>query len=399
MEFRYKALDSTGMIVEGTSSGRDESEVLHQLEAKSLTVVQLASIHASGNPNAQSKRRASVQEKESALRELATLLTAGIALAEAVDSIGLGYEKSLVGAAFAKIGVEIRQGHRFAHALQEAQLELPDYVYQMVAASELTGKLAKALHDAATQMGYDERVRQETRNALVYPLVLIVTGVAATLFMFVVVVPKFAGLLKNRSDLPWISEVVLQLGMVVSQNLLWLAMSALVIFFLLVSVLRRPETRDVLITTLSRMPMTGRWLIESQIGRWATVLSILLENRVPILQAMELAKQGVKLPGLRATLQNATRDLKAGGRLADSLRSSGMFAATALNLIRAGEATAELPATLKTLATFYDNASQLRMKRFIVLLEPVAILAVGGAIGIIMVAIMLAITSMNTMPH
>lgn len=399
MEFRYRALDSVGVIVEGTLLGSDESEVLHQLEVKSLTVVQLAAVNSSGSLNAQSRRHASAQEKESALRELATLLTAGIVLAEAVDSIGQGYEKSLVGVAFAKIGVEIRQGHRFAQALQDAQLELPDYVYQLVAASELTGKLAKALHDAATQMGYDERVKQETRNALVYPLVLIVTGLAATLFMFIVVVPKFAGLLKNRSDLPWISEVVLKLGLEVSQNLLWLAMATLVVCFLLVSLLRRPGTRDVLITTLSRLPMTGRWLIESDIGRWATVLSILLENRVPILQAMELAKQGIKLPGLRATLQNATRDLKAGGRLADSLRSSGMFAATALNLIRAGEATAELPATLKTLATFYDSASQARMKRFLVLLEPVAILAVGGGIGIIMVAIMLAITSMSTMPH
>jgi len=399
MEFRYRALDSVGMIVEGAMSGRDEGDVLHQLEEKNLTVVELVSTHSSGMLNAKSRRRASVQEKESALSELATLLTAGIALAEAVDSIGLGYEKSLVGVAFAKIGVEIRQGHRFAGALQEAGLELPEYVYQMVAASELTGKLAKALQDAATQMGYDERVRQETRNALIYPLVLIVTGMAATLFMFIVVVPKFAGLLKNRSDLPWISEVVLKLGLAVSQNLLWLGMGALAVSFLLVNVLRRRATRDVLITAFSRLPTTGRWLIESEIGRWATVLSILLENRVPILQAMDLARQGIKLPGLRSTLQNATRDLKSGGRLADSLKNSGMFAATALNLIRAGEATAELPATLKTLATFYDRASQARMKRFIVLLEPVAILAVGGAIGIIMVAIMLAITSMNTMPH
>jgi len=398
MEFHYRALDAAGMIIEGVLSSADEGEALHQLEVKGLTVVQLESTYSSANRGGKTQRKASVQEKESALRELATLINAGIALAEAVDSIALGYDENVVGLAFAEIGVQIRQGKRFADALNETQLELPSYVYQMVAASELTGKLAKSLLDAAMQMGYDERVRQETRNALIYPLVLAVTGIAATLLMFIVVVPKFAGLLKNRSDLPLISELVLKVGMLVSENLFWLGMGASVVIFLIINLLRRQDVRDALMMLLSRLPLTGTWLIEANIGRWATILSILLENRVPVLQALELARQDIRLPGLRATLQNATRDLRAGGRLADSLRSSRLFSATAINLIRAGEATAELPATLKTLAGFYDNASQVRMKRFLVLLEPIAILAIGGVIGIIMAGIMLAITSMNTMP-
>lgn len=398
MKFRYKALDSSGHIVEGVTVGTSESDIFCQFESKRISLIELNLLHIRSEADGKLQRSATVPEKESALGELATLLNAGIALIEAIDSIAAGHEKSSIGFAFLKISEQIRQGVSFSEALNKSSLNLPDYVYKMVAASELTGNLGRALQDAAIQMGYDERIRQETKNALIYPMILTATGFVATLFMFIVVVPKFSGLLKNRSDLPWISEAVLKMGMITSEYLIWL--SALVVFlvFLVLNLLSKPAAKEKIIVLLSVLPITGRWLIESEIARWAAVLGILLANRVPILQALELAKQGIKLPKLHSALQKAIRDLRAGSSLADSLKSSEIFPATALNLIRAGEMSAELPTTLKTLAAFYDNSSQVKMKRFLVLLEPIAILFIGGSIGIIMVAIMLAITSINTIP-
>jgi general secretion pathway protein F len=126
------------------------------------------------------------------------------------------------------------------------------------------------------------------------------------------------------------------------------------------------------------------------------MLGSLLANRVPIVQALELAESGVGLRSLAVRLELTVRDLRAGKKLADSLALHRTINPMGINLVRVGERSGELPEMLRVLGRIYENSSRERMKRFLILFEPVAILVVGGIIGFIMVAIMLAITSLST---
>jgi general secretion pathway protein F len=109
-----------------------------------------------------------------------------------------------------------------------------------------------------------------------------------------------------------------------------------------------------------------------------------------------LAQAGVQLRSVSSRLQLAVRDLRAGKKLADSLAMHRTVSPMGVNLVRVGERTGELPEMLRTLGRLYETASRERMKRFLILFEPIAILVVGAVIGFIMVAIMLAITSFST---
>ena len=104
-------------------------------------------------------------------------------------------------------------------------------------------------------------------------------------------------------------------------------------------------------------------------------------------------------PEQRALARTVARELRAGKRLADALAGSGLFAPTGLNLVRVGERSGQLAMMLRTLATLYESAARERMKRFLILLEPVAILLIGAVIGTIMIAIMMAITGLTTAPR
>ena len=125
------------------------------------------------------------------------------------------------------------------------------------------------------------------------------------------------------------------------------------------------------------------------------MLSALLESRVAIIAAMELASNGVRISALKNSLQQVTRDVRGGVRLADALATNRTLGPTGINLVRVGERSGELAPMLRALATLYDNAGRDRMKRFLLLLEPIAIILIGSVIGVIMIAIMLAVTSMN----
>ncbi len=397
MEFRYQAAGEAGQMVSGYLSAGSQAEAVRLLQQQGLTPTLLQVDAVAG---AKKRGRASAQDRRLVMRELATLLKAGVPLGEAVESLAGAHAASQIGDAFSRVHAALRGGARFSAALADSGLVLPAYVFQMTAAAEMTGKLAAALADAATQMEYEERVQQEMRNALIYPSVLVVSGIGATLLTFIVVVPKFANLLKNsRADLPLLSVWVLQLGLFVKENLLWLGLGALALIFSGVAAFSRPGVRAWIWRVLARAPLVGRWLVEIEIGRWSALLGILLENRVPIVRAMELAQEAVRLDEMRFKFQMALRDLRAGKRLADALTSTAMFAPTGLNLIRVGERSGELATMLRTLATLYATAASERMKRFLILLEPAAILIIGGVIGTIMIAIMMAITGLSTSVH
>ena len=398
MDFQYQAVNAQGQPVTGQISAAGEREATRLLQQMDLTPVE---INVAGRVATATNRvkRASQQDKTLVVRELATLLNAGISLAEAVESIGQTHTDSAIGAAFSHIHGKLRGGESFSQGLKSAQIEWPDYLFQLVAAGEHTGKLAHALESAASQMEYEQRIRSEMRNALIYPGILVFSGISATLLIFIVVVPKFAGLLKNtRAQLPDISVWVLTIGLFVKENLLWVGLGALAAVLVAIAMLANPLLRARMLQTLSRAPILGAWLIETEIGRWASMLGTLLENRVPILKAMELAQEGMRLNVLKHKLQQALREVRGGKKIAEALVGGQMLSVTGLNLIRVGERSGELPKMLRTLAGIYETSGQQRLKRFLILLEPIAILTIGIVIGTIMIAVMLAITSLNNIP-
>jgi general secretion pathway protein F len=396
MAYRYEASSAKGTLVEGQIEAPNESEAMRLLKQQGLTPISLQSIEAQHAKQSSGRRTVGAQEKMLMVRELATLLAAGVPLVEAIQSMGEAMGGSPTGLAATQIYQVLRSGGTLSTALIECTIEFPDYLIQLVSAGEMTGKLANSLHHGADQMEYEQKIRQEMRNALTYPGVLVTSGVLATLLIFVVVVPKFAGLLKNsKGKLPDISVWVLQTGLFVKENLLYLGVAGAAFVVVMTSVLSRPAIRQKLWDGLAKMPLIGSWLIETEIGRWAGMLSTLLENKVPIIKAMELAQSGVQISLLKQQLGLSVKDLKGGKSLADALGLHRTLNPMGLNLVRVGERTGELSTTLKTLSVLHTNAGHERMKRFLILLEPITILLIGSVIGLIMAAIMMAITSLS----
>ncbi len=394
MDFQYQAVNAQGQVLSGQISAADDREAMRQLQQQNLTPISItASRPVAGQTG---HKKATGRDKTLAIQELTTLLNAGVPLAESVDSISVAHAGTAIGTAFASTLTALRGGERFSEALRKAEFDLPVYLYQLVEAGELTGKLGASLQTAVTQMEYEDRMRQEMRNALTYPAILVVSGIAATLLVFIVVVPKFANLLKgNTAHVPLLSKWVIGTGMFVQANLLWVGLISLSLVMGTITALRNPVARSRAFEYLVRIPIMGQWIVETEMGRWASMLGALLENRVPIITAMELALSGVKITLLRNSLQQVLRDVRGGTRFADALVANRAMEATGINLIRVGERSGELAPMLRALSTLYENAGRDRMKRFLLLLEPIAILLIGTVIGVIMVAIMLAVTSMN----
>ncbi len=395
-EFRYEAIDAGGASVEGRIQAQDDQDAMTQLRSQSLTPVALTRTAAVAPGGA--RGRITDTDKILLMRELATLLRAGIPLADAVRSLADARPGTSAGDAMQRGWRTLNEGRPFVEALAAMRIEFPTYVSQLAATGEMTGKLGQSLTDAMKQMEYDERVRQELRNSLTYPVILVVAGLVAVLFVFLFVVPRFATMVKGSHgvEIPLISLWVINVGLFLKANLLLVALVIAAAVAALAASLRTAQGRVAWLTRLSRLPLLGDWLIEAETGRWATTFGTLLTNRVPILAAIELSTQGLRFAKMRHSMQLVLRDVRGGDTLADAVARYGVVTATGVNLIRVGEKSGELPQMVATLGELHSEMGRNRMKRFLLLLEPAAILIIGGMIGFIMVAIMLAITSIST---
>lgn len=397
MHYRYNAINQQGETVSGDVEADGERAAARMLRQQALTPTSIELASAGARPSAKSlTRRVAPEELALIVRELATLLRSGVSLAEAVESLAEAHAGDAIGSSLGKIYSQLRGGAAFSAALANSGLVWPQYLYPLVAAGEQTGKLAQTLDDAAGQMEHEELVRREVRNALIYPSILVFSGIAATLLIFVVVVPKFANLLKTgKGKIPEISAWVLQTGLFVQEHLFVFGLGAIGSVLLAVAVLGKPDVRARMLDGFAGAPIVGKWIMDTELGRWASMLSTLLANKVPLLTSLALAEQGLRLGSVRNKMRFVIREIRSGKKIADAVYATGLLGPTDVNLIRVGERSGELAMTLRSVAMLHENASRLRLKRFLILLEPIAILVIGAGIGFIMVAIMLAITSIS----
>ncbi|QEP43592.1 type II secretion system F family protein [Ectothiorhodospiraceae bacterium BW-2] len=396
MRYRYRALGSSGELITGEIESQTARAAGRQLLKQGLTLLALDEITQQSTALGQRHKAIKAEESRLALHQLVTLLKAGVTLDEAVNSLAESLATPALCHAFSQMGTLLRRGEPFSKALSDSALKLPPYLYQLAEAGELTGNLAEALAEGVEQMSYDHQIATEMRNALIYPSILIVSGIGAVVLIFIMVVPKFANLLeKSQGEIPFLAEAVLQTGLLFNQYSDLILALALIAVMGAAAALGRAEIRLWLLNRLMGLPLIGSWLREADSGRWAAMMATLLSSRVELIEALELSRRSVVGSRLRANLSQVTKSVKGGGKLADALKESGAISATGYGLVRVGERSGELATMLRSLATLYSESGRNRMKRFLTLLEPIAILTIGAVIGLIMTGIILAITSVN----
>ena len=392
--FQFEALNSDGQSFSGVIRAHGQRDAMRALERRGLAVVALRSGDADAASTGR-RRRLQTTDVILAVQELATMLTSGVSVADAVGSQAMSAHHPRIVEAFSGMARDLQRGQAFSATLVRSGLPLPEYVVQLARAGELTGELGRALADAARQLEYEHGLRTEMRNALIYPTVLVVAGAAAVALMFLFVVPKFAMLLKRADELPFLAWAVLALGTWTRAHFGVLVFGVAMMATGLLLTLRRPQVRRNLIDWAARLPMVGPWLIEADTSRWAKVLAALLANRVPLMRALELAQTGLQIPHRFARMGEVTRAVRSGSALADALEDHEALTPTGYNLVRVGERSGKLAGMLDSLASLYAEAGRNRMKRLLILIEPIAILLIGSVIGTIILGVILAITSAN----
>ncbi len=397
MHFTYRALNKDGSSLAGMVEAASLKEAIRTLQRQGLNVVDVKQEQRKQRKKARGfKGKAGKKDIIVLLYQLCTLLESKVTLEETLESLSESVTQPDLAAKTSAMATTIRRGGSLSKALKDSGLPLPSYFLPLAEAGELTGKIDKSLRQGVEQWEHEMKLATEFRSALVYPCVLILFGLISIMAIFVVVVPKFTKLLdRAQGEIPLLAKVIMGTGTYVNENLQWVGIGAAVILCMVLYGLKSEKIRQNFRDVVAKMPFFRHWMLEAQLGSWAGMLSTLLENKVALIDALSLSQKFLSITDLRSKMSLIIQSVKGGVSLSEAMVNINAITSLGYNLIRVGERTGELPTMLRSLSTLYVQSVRTRTKRMLVIIEPLAIIMIGGVIGLIMAGIILAIVSVN----
>ncbi len=393
--YKYKALNRNEVTVRGEIDAVDEANAFTLLKRRQLAPYELSQ---KAEQTQFFVRKKVIKSRDMArfIRQLATLLSAGVTLLEALASLARSNSHPALATAAQNIRKDLRAGERLSTAMSKHLPKLPRYVPRLAELGEATGKSAKALTDAAERMEYEDAMRREIRTSLSYPLFLTIVGGTIVFLMFLFIVPRFDQLIgSNRDNLPIMSKIVINMGVGLKNNLyiFIVAMAAVISGSIFIS--RNETIKQTLRSFSERAILIGPVLIQSDLGGWARTLGIALDNGADILSALQLGELGLRSPRLRAGMRTARSEIRAGRNLDEVLEENiPDLDPLTVDLVRTGRASGRLADMLLFIGESQENETRELTKRLTALAEPIAILIIATIVGTIVISIVLAMTSL-----
>ena len=397
-EFRYQARELTGRQVSGTLTATSEKDALAVLASRSLFPISVALTEQSKQSGAGGSRRVPSKYLTIFYNQLSDLLKSGVPLLRSLQL--LEEQTSHPGLRFVVQDVreQVADGSRLNDAMRRHPKTFNFLSISMVKAGEEGGFIEEVLSRIAAFNEHQEELRGKVTGAMVYPLFLMLVGLAVVTVMMVWFVPKFAVIfdrMKDQGTLPWATTTLLGISDAIqNQGLLILAAVAGGVFGILYY-FQSPEGVRNLDRWKLKIPGLGGILQSLAVARFCRMLGTLLKNGVPILQSLRIAKDASGNVVLAEAIGNAADNVSSGQSLAVPLRASGQFTRDLIEMISVGEEANNLENVLINVADNMEKRTGRRIEMVVRLLEPMMLLVMAAVVTFVIAALLLPVLNMS----
>ena len=395
--YSYKAARPGGEVVEGELEAPDEASLIRQLQDQGLLPIRAR--RADRGLRGLLRRRGPRIDAEQVLhftRELATLLEAGLTLDRALAILADLADEAALKGVIEGVREKVQGGDSLSAALAAQGKVFSPLYLSMVRAGEAGGVLHQVLQRLADYLERSHELRESIRSALIYPTILLVVAGLSVAGLLIFVVPRFSQMFEEMGQtLPLATRIVVAAGDFLGHWWWALLAGALLLVAWIKARLERPEVRARWDARVLRWPLVGGLVARVETARLARTLATLLGNGLPLLQALDLAREVVGNQAIAAALAQVSEEMRRGRGLAEPLAEADVLPPLALQMIQVGEESGELETMLFKVADVFDQEVRAAVKRLLTLLEPVLIVGLGVLVAGIIVSILMAVLSAN----
>lgn len=395
--FRYSGVSGSGRSVSGVVDADSPRSARARLRERDVFANEVAEVTAdAAGPRRGLRRGVGTAELSQALRQLATLLRAGVPLDEAVDALRRRRGGAALAEAFEAVRSRLREGASLATAMADHPAVFPAMYVGMVEAGEAAGALDTVLERIAEHAEAQARLRSRAMSAMIYPAIMSVVGGAIVLFLLAYVVPQVTRVFAEaKQELPLPTRILMGAGELLAGwgwLLVPLVLGAVV-------ALRRananPAARRRIEAVLQRVPGVGSVVRDVAVARFAQTLATMTAGGLPLIESLRVARTSCGSELLSQTLADAERAVGEGASLASCLQASPLLDPVVVDMIAVGERSGDLEGMLTHASGAIEEQVRLRVDRMASLLEPMMTVAMAAVVLFVVLAIMLPVFEMN----
>jgi general secretion pathway protein F len=399
--FEFVALDKAGKESRGLLEGDTARHVRQLLRERQLLPVKVTEVTQRDSSKQKSfslRRGLSASELALLTRQLATLSQSGLPLEEALLAVSQQNENPRAQSILLGVRSKVMEGHTLADGLGDFPAAFPELYRATVAAGEQSGHLDAVLERLAEFTESRQILQQQVRNALIYPVALVVTAAAIISFMLAYVVPKVVTIFENyNQQLPILTRMMLWTSDFLREHWILIIIVIAAAIYGIRRLLRNEGPRRRYHRLLLRLPIVSRLTRGINTARFTQTLSILAGSGVPILEALRIAAQVIVNLPMRAAVEEASLRVREGAMISKSLAASKLFPPMMIHLISSGEASGRLEEMLSRAAINQEREVDGLIATLLGIMQPLLVIVMAGIVLLIVLAILLPIFELNNL--
>ncbi|WP_018954222.1 type II secretion system F family protein [Thioalkalivibrio sulfidiphilus] len=388
--FQWEGLDKKGSRVKGETTAASELLARAELRRQGINPTRVRK-----KPKSLFGGKKKIVPKDIAvfLRQMATMMEAGVPLVQAFDIVGRGHENPSMQELILAMKSDVEGGTTFSAALGKHPKYFDDLVVNLVNAGEQAGALETLLDKIATYKEKTESLKAKIKKALFYPTAVLVVAFIVTAILLIFVVPQFQDLFQGfGADLPVFTQFVIGISEFF-QAYWWAIFGGLIgaVVLFKQAHLRSPGFRRWLDLMSLKIPVIGELLRKASIARFARTLSTMFAAGVPLVEAMESVAGATGNALYREATLRIRDETAAGTQLQAAMRNTALFPNMVVQMVAIGEESGALDDMLNKVADFYEEEVDNMVDSLSSLMEPMIMAFLGIVVGGLVIAMYLPI--------
>lgn len=396
-KFIYKAKDNVGADIEGNVEANNIKSAQNLIHDRGYFIISLKE-HTSGILT-QSLGGAGIAFNDIVhiTRQLATMITAGLTLDEALLILIQQIKKPKILSVLKKIEDDVRSGKSYTSALEKFPKVFPPIYLALVRAGEASGKLNVVLERLAENLERSRDFKNKVRGALVYPTIVLSGMIVVTIIVMTVVIPRLTSLYTEFNiDLPLPTKILIQASNFFVNFWFVILIVMAVISVITLRIWKSKYGQFFISSIVLNIPVFGLLIRQSTLVEVTKTLSLLIDGGVPILTALEIAQQTTGNIIFKDAFEVAARKVEKGFPLSEPLMENKMIPTILGQMVAVGEHTGKLGESLNKLSHYFETEADSAVRSLTTMIEPLIMVILGVGVGFLVLAVLLPIYSLTS---
>lgn len=388
--FTYLAVDSTGKKRKGNIEAASEEAAKGMLKSQGMTPIDV-SIPTGLNKEISLDIGGKVKPRDLAVfcKSFQSILHAGVTIIQALEMLETQTTNKKLNKTLAEVRILVEKGDTLSEAMSGFGDIFPPILINMVEAGEASGNLEISLTRMAEHFDKDTKIKSMVKQAMIYPVVLLIVIICVVAIMLIKIVPMFQETFDQAgAELPGITLAVVAMSdFLVEKWMFFLA--GIIAAVIMIKMFKATETGARFFGELvMRLPLFGDLSVKTACSRLARTMSTLMAAGISMTGAIEITAKIMSNRIIQLVMEDAKAEVEKGVPLSVPLETSEIFPPLICQMTKIGEETGNLEEMMDKVADYYDEEVENATKALTTVMEPMIIIVMAAVVVPIMLAIL-----------